>query len=226
MGRQRKETAGQGDADTLPTVPAANPNELQVSLGGKTIPERFAEIAVEGIGGNAATLKMYTQPWMGELGLTETAHALRAELALVKDGDLSALDTMLYGQARALEAVFHAMMNRAHVNLVSYPATAERFMRLGLKAQSQCRTTLETLAEIKNPRPVAFVRQANIANGPQQVNNGPRGEESESAPNELEGQHGYQVAAGTPPPSLGADKASATVVEIDRAAHARRKGTV
>ena len=31
----------------------------------------------------------------------------------------------------------------------------------------------ETLAVIKNPQPVAFVRQANIANGPQQVNNAP-----------------------------------------------------
>jgi len=45
------------------------------------------------------------------------------------------------------------------------------YLRLALKAQSQCRTTLETLAVIKNPAPVAFVRQANIAHGPQQVNN-------------------------------------------------------
>jgi hypothetical protein len=37
---------------------------------------------------------------------------------------------------------------------------------LALKAQSQCRATLETLAAIKNPQPVAFVRQANIAHGP------------------------------------------------------------
>jgi hypothetical protein len=43
---------------------------------------------------------------------------------------------------------------------------------LGLKAQAQCRATLQTLFEMKNPQPVAFVKQANIANGPQQVNNG------------------------------------------------------
>ena len=43
-------------------------------------------------------------------------------------------------------------------------------MRLALKAQGQCRATLETLATIKNP-PVVFARQANIAQGPQQVNN-------------------------------------------------------
>jgi hypothetical protein len=39
------------------------------------------------------------------------------------------------------------------------------------KPQAQCRATIEALAEIKNPRPVAFVKQANIAQGPQQVNN-------------------------------------------------------
>ena len=46
----------------------------------------------------------------------------------------------------------------------------DRYMRLALKAQGQCRATLETLATIKNP-PVVFARQANIAQGPQQVNN-------------------------------------------------------
>jgi hypothetical protein len=44
-------------------------------------------------------------------------------------------------------------------------------MRLALKAQSQCRATLETAAAMKNSQPVAFVRQANVAHGPQQVNN-------------------------------------------------------
>jgi hypothetical protein len=73
-----------------------------------------------------------------------------------------------------------------------YLDAADRYMRLALKAQSECRVTIETLAEIKNPKPVAFVQQANIANGPQQVNNGPppaaeasRTRESENQPNEL-----------------------------------------
>jgi hypothetical protein len=66
-------------------------------------------------------------------------------------------------------------------------------MRLGLKAQSQCRTTIEALALLKNPPNVAFVRQANIANGHQQVNNGNRqalaraGENSIQANKLLEG---------------------------------------
>ena len=44
-------------------------------------------------------------------------------------------------------------------------------MRLALRAQSQCRATLETLAAIKNP-PIVYARQANVTTGPQQINNG------------------------------------------------------
>ena len=89
---------------------------------------------------------------------------------VVHDGSLKSAEAMLYGQAATLQTVFTALVRRA--------ARAEQIpqfqaaMSMALKAQAQCRATLEALAEIKNPRPVAFVKQANIANGPQQVNNG------------------------------------------------------
>jgi hypothetical protein len=47
----------------------------------------------------------------------------------------------------------------------------EANLRLALKAQAQCRATLEAPAEIKNPRPVAFVKQQNVGHNVQ-VNNG------------------------------------------------------
>lgn len=75
-------------------------------------------------------------------------------------------------QATALDAIFTALAHRASVNLGHYPETAERYLRMALKAQSQCRMTLESLATIKNP-PVVYARQANINHGgQQQVNNG------------------------------------------------------
>jgi hypothetical protein len=76
-------------------------------------------------------------------------------------------------QAHTLDTIFNELARRSAANVGEYMEAAERYMRLALKAQSQCRATIETLAEIKNPKPVAFVQQANIANGPQQVNNGP-----------------------------------------------------
>ena len=53
----------------------------------------------------------------------------------------------------------------------SYINQFEANLKLALKAQNQCRMTLETLSNIKNP-PVVYVKQANIAHGPQQINNG------------------------------------------------------
>ena len=52
----------------------------------------------------------------------------------------------------------------------SAKAPVETYFRLALKAQSQCRATLETLSTIKNP-PVIFAKQANISTGNQQINN-------------------------------------------------------
>ena len=45
-------------------------------------------------------------------------------------------------------------------------------MGLALKAQAQSRATISALVDLKFPRQATFVKQANIANGPQQVNNG------------------------------------------------------
>lgn len=89
----------------------------------------------------------------------------------VKRGDLGLADQMLVAQAHTLDAIFSHCVQRAAANLDGHIGAAETYMRLGLKAQSQCRTTLETLANIKNP-PTVFARQANIAHGLQQVNNG------------------------------------------------------
>ena len=79
---------------------------------------------------------------------------------------------MLVAQAVTLNAIFTELGRRAALNMGEYPDATDRYMRLGLRAQSKCRATLETLAEMKNP-PVVLARQANTSNGPQQVNNGP-----------------------------------------------------
>ena len=79
----------------------------------------------------------------------------------------------------------------------------ERYMRLALKAQNQARATLQTLAELKAPKQVAFVQQANIGNQVQ-INNGSkstRTRKKRKAPNELlEIKHGERLdtrATGT-----------------------------
>jgi hypothetical protein len=80
---------------------------------------------------------------------------------------------MLFAQSHTLNQLFASLLQSAMDNRGEHIGAFETYMRLALRAQSQCRATLETLAVVKNPPSVAFVKQANIANGgPQQVNNG------------------------------------------------------
>jgi hypothetical protein len=93
---------------------------------------------------------------------------LRDQAKAVSSGDLSRVEALLTNQADSLQALFVAMVERSlRQEFVAY---VEPYMRLALKAQSQCRATLQTLAEIRNP-PVIYARQANVTSGPQQINN-------------------------------------------------------
>ena len=104
-------------------------------------------------------------------GVNVLAHELAVQVKAVNQGDMQRTEGILLSQAQALDAIFVNLMRRAigQTTMVHW----EAYMRMGMKAQSQCRATLQVLADIKNPRPVAFVKQANINNGgQQQVNNG------------------------------------------------------
>lgn len=150
-------------------------NVLRIEMDPKkSEAQQFAELGMEGLAPNASI----ANAWLGDMGmdakgaLTECVDALRETVGKVRGGDLGYAETLLVGQAAALNSLFVNMVGSAGLTRGINPQAFERYMRLALKAQSQCRCTLETLAEIKNPRQVAFVRQANIANGHQQINNG------------------------------------------------------
>lgn len=116
------------------------------------------------------------------LSINAVVDELREQIAEVQGGNLKRSEALLVAQAHTLDALFSDLALRSHMNTkAGYLDAADRYLRLALKAQSQCRTTLEALAEIKNPRPVAFVKQANIAHGPQQVNNGEASRARENA---------------------------------------------
>jgi hypothetical protein len=95
--------------------------------------------------------------------LTESTKAL-------KENDLYRCEAMLFSQAHALQAIFMNLARRAANQ--EYLKQFEVHLRLALKAQAQRVRTLEVLGTLKNPPNVAFVNQANIAHGHQQVNNG------------------------------------------------------
>ena len=94
-------------------------------------------------------------------------------------------------------------------------------MRLAFKAQNQCRATLETLAEIKNPKPTAFIKQQNIGVN-QQVNNdaAPLAHgKIKNQPNELltEGlHHGTTLDSGRAGAAIGANQELEAVGAVNR----------
>lgn len=168
----------------------------------------------------------------GEADLAETVADLREQVKEVQAGDMGRVEAMLYGQALTLQTIFTSLARKAVAQ--EYLKQFQVNLTLALKAQAQCRATLTALAEIKNPRPVSFVQQANIAHGPQQVNNGTdqqsanrsktdhaHAEKTEAAQNELlEHQHGSYLDTGAQSQAGRDDRKLETMATRYRAAHA------
>jgi hypothetical protein len=178
----------------------------------------FARTALRPSVRAAITTQAFSKQF-GDLDLTALMDELVAQNRAASNGDLSRAEEMLLSQAHTLDAIFHELIRRAGCNMGKCLDATEIYMRLGLKTQSQCRATLETLAAIKNPAPVTFVKQANVAHGPQQVNNGTspaaelsRARESEKQQSKLlEQDNGERVDTGTRSTTIGADSTLATV---------------
>ena len=122
------------------------------------------------------------------------AKILSKQTADVVGGNMTRPESMLLSQAHTLDALFNSLVMKGlgQTHMPHY----EAFMRLAFKAQSQCRSTLQTLSDIKNPS-VVYAKQANITNGNQQINNGvpaPRTQENKNYSNELlEHTHGERL---------------------------------
>lgn len=135
----------------------------------KEAADALAALALKPSANAAAVVIEYTKAF-GEQDIGAIADSLSASMDALAAGDMHRAEAMLYGQAHALQALFVGLARRAASQ--ENPKHWEAQLRMALKAQNQCRMTLETLATVRNP-PVIFARQANINNGgQQQVNNG------------------------------------------------------
>ncbi|WP_430429212.1 hypothetical protein [Parasphingorhabdus sp.] len=77
--------------------------------------------------------------------ISDTVEIMADACKKVRDGDLSDQRDILTSQAMALDALFTSMVNHSARNMGEYLDASERYMRLALKAQTQCRTTIEAL---------------------------------------------------------------------------------
>lgn len=101
--------------------------------------------------------------------MADVVSALSDKITTIQDGDMKPIEAMLISQAQALQTMF-VTLGRMAASKTSLPQYTV-FMNMALKAQSQSRATIQALTELKFPKQATFVKQANIANGHQQVNN-------------------------------------------------------
>lgn len=189
------------------------PLKLQVDGDDGDRKKLLAKAAFDGTMSNAATARLFASGTFGELDLRECISVLSQEVKQVQDGNLQSAEKLLMAQAATLNAIFNETARRAALNMGEHMGAMEAYLRLAFKAQAQCRSTLETLAAIKNP-PVVFAKQANVTTGPQQINNGVHApvRENMKAPNELLGaEHGHTLDTGAPGKTGRADPAMATL---------------
>jgi hypothetical protein len=83
-------------------------------------------------------------------------------------GDLQVVSQTLTAQAMALDAIFADCATNALANRGKYPDAFQRYMTMAFKAQSNCRTTLEALAKLHQPRE-QVVRHVHVYEGGQAV---------------------------------------------------------
>ncbi len=127
----------------------------------------------------AMTLEAWHRKTADSLGGLDI-NALSDELTIqvnsvIESNDMRRCEALLVTQAHILDAVSNEMLRRAAHS--DYLSQLECYSKIGLRAQAQCRATVEALASVRSP---VVVKQTNIAHGPQQVNNQIEKSESQS----------------------------------------------
>lgn len=180
---------------TKTTSPAKpDPHAFKVVQSKDTMSQTLAKLVTDGAL-SATTLKQFSSAGE-ELEVSDLVTAMKKAGDEVVAGDLRRVERMLSNQMLTLDMLFNNLAQRS--GRQDTFKGIEVLMRLALKAQAQARATAETLSIVKNPMP--YIRQANIAHGPQQVNNGAPiagAGNSQSEPDKLlEQQHGNTLDIG------------------------------
>ena len=215
-----------------PTPPPKDPQTLTLGQKeGDTFQQTKAKMATKASLNAVMVVNAYQGNIMGkDVDISELVVTMETTIKEVNGGDLSEMEAMLVGQATTLQTMFTSLAQRAANQ--EYLKQYQTYMVLALKAQAQSRATISALVDLKYPKQAAtFVKQANIANGPQQVNNGAKPEQYAQAhastgkntgrENELlEHQHGNYLDTRAQGKAGGADPHLEAVGTGQRAAHA------
>lgn len=151
-------------------APATQPSQTLEVDGqpGKSKTRQLADISVEPAAHAMAIAHLYNKGSFGEQNLTDIYDALADQVKVAEQGDLSHQRALLAAQADALNAIFTEMARRASNNMGEYLNATQLYLRLGLKAQAQCRATIEALERLTNGH-VQTVKHVHVSEGGQAV---------------------------------------------------------
>jgi hypothetical protein len=175
---------------------------------GDSLAEKGAAIAVDPSIKAALTAHLFTTN-IGQIDALALVDRVRALTDEASAGDMSHFELMLASQAIALDAIFHRLASQANQNIGNYAGATDTYLRLGLKAQAQSRSAIESLAAIKAPR--QYISQTNVAST-MQVNNSLEG---------VEVRHDERVDSRAQAASGRTDSAMAALEAIDRGENAK-----
>jgi hypothetical protein len=148
---------------------ASNREALTVTADpDKTSSRQLADIALDPAAHAAAATRMFTQSTFGAQDTTDLFASMLDKGKAAKSGDLGHYKAMLAAQADTLNSIFTEMARRAAVNMGEYIGATESYMRLGLKAQTQCRATIEALDSLTSGR-VQTVKHVHVNEGGQAI---------------------------------------------------------
>ena len=77
---------------------------------------------------------------------------MQCATAKAQDGDLAIASRLLASQAMSLDSMFTELARRSATTWAIIPTLPNSYMRLAFKAQGDCRSTLEALAKLHQPR--------------------------------------------------------------------------
>ena len=78
----------------------------------------------------------------------------------ISTDDPTAMESALSGQAAALDVMFKELAKRSA--RTNWDSSIAIYLRFALKAQAQCRATVETLADIRSPHSAALFDRTDI----------------------------------------------------------------
>lgn len=173
------------------------------TVDGKTLTEKGACIALD----PSMKAAMTTYRFISNLAEIDTI-ALAARMQEITEdacaGDMGNMEAILAAQAITLDSIFHRLAVQAQQNISHHSNAVDVYLRLGFKAQSQCRSTIEALASLKIPK--QYINQTNVANL-MQVNN---------TNEQLEANNGERMDFRAQKKAVRDDKKLAALEIIDR----------